>query len=195
MCKIRGLKVDMDKSKVMMIDGEERSICEVFVDGTWLKRIFWMNHVQMILNVLRKWWVGGELRVLSDFWWMLWVCKATSQKRWIDSGNDCLKKKLVVWMLDKQGEWCMIGLNDIFVRGNAWVIVWVMNFWLCLDAKVVGCHSYVKLGGGLSVKGYKGDFFFYLPSLLLSFMIHDNYAVVEYGLRLLKYIFIFQISQ
>ena len=29
------------------------------------------------------------------------------RKRWIDSVSDCLKKE--VWMLCKQGEWCMIG--------------------------------------------------------------------------------------
>ena len=34
------------------------------------------------------------------------------QKRGTDSMYDCLKKKREAWMLDKQGEWCMIDMND-----------------------------------------------------------------------------------
>ena len=38
-CKRRGLKVTVDKSKVTALGGEERSICEVVVDGRQFENI------------------------------------------------------------------------------------------------------------------------------------------------------------
>ena len=35
----------------------------------------------------------------------------SSQKMWTDSVNDCLKKN-ELWIFHKQGEWCMIEIND-----------------------------------------------------------------------------------
>ena len=48
--------------------------------------------------------------------------------RWIDTMNNCLKKKREeLWMLDKQGECYMIGMNGMSVKGNTLAIAYRMN--------------------------------------------------------------------
>ena len=53
-CRRRGLKVNTDKSKVMVLNGEEELVYEVYVDGIHLEHVylyiwgmFWMNQEQM----------------------------------------------------------------------------------------------------------------------------------------------------
>ena len=58
----RGLKVNGDKSKVMVLNGKEVSECEVHVDGICLEdvlnlnmSVFCSNQVQMEQNVVERW--------------------------------------------------------------------------------------------------------------------------------------------
>ena len=41
--------------------------------------VFWMNEVQMMLSVVGRWRVGGELHVLLGSWLMLKVCSLSAQ--------------------------------------------------------------------------------------------------------------------
>ena len=55
-CRRKSLKVNADKSKVIMLNGEEGLECEICVDGIRLEDVserkyigcFWMNHVQIM---------------------------------------------------------------------------------------------------------------------------------------------------
>ena len=68
----RGLKVNVGKSKVMVINGKEGLECEVYIDLISLEHVFefkylnmfWTNQAQMGQNVVGRWRVGGWSPVL-----------------------------------------------------------------------------------------------------------------------------------
>ena len=72
-CRRRGLKVNPDRSKVIVIGGEEGLDCEVHVDGIRLEHVselnnwgvFWTNQAQNGQNLVGRWQVGGGLQVPS----------------------------------------------------------------------------------------------------------------------------------
>ena len=65
LCRRRGLKVNADKSNVMVLGGEEGLECEIYVDGAWhdlskcqsshIWGLFWMNQVQMLPTIVGRW--------------------------------------------------------------------------------------------------------------------------------------------
>ena len=62
-CRIRGLKFNAGKSKVMVLDGEEGLECGICVDGLCLEHVsefkywdlFWTNQVLMRKSVVGRW--------------------------------------------------------------------------------------------------------------------------------------------
>ena len=75
-CRGRGLKVNADKSKVIVLNVEEGLECEVVYMfrkfNTW--DMFWMNQVHMRQSVVGRWRVVGGLQALLGLWLMLGVC-------------------------------------------------------------------------------------------------------------------------
>ena len=67
-CRRRGLKVNAGMSKMMVLNGEERLECEVYVDWIRLEHVsefkyfgyILENQVQMGTNVVGRWRVGGR---------------------------------------------------------------------------------------------------------------------------------------
>ena len=49
-CRRRGLKVNLGKSKVMILGGEEELECEVCVDGIRLEYILEFKYLRCLLN-------------------------------------------------------------------------------------------------------------------------------------------------
>ena len=72
-CKRRGLKFNAGKSKVMVLNGEERLECDLYVDGIRLEHVsefkylgcVLMNQAEMGQSIAGRWRVGGGLQVLS----------------------------------------------------------------------------------------------------------------------------------
>ena len=73
-CRRGGLKSNANKSKVVVLSREEGLDWEIHVDGArweqvpefkYLGGVFWMNQVQVLTNVVRRWRAGGGLQVRS----------------------------------------------------------------------------------------------------------------------------------
>ena len=50
MCRRRGLKVNADKNKVMVLNGEEGLECEVNVDGIYLEHVSEFKYLGCVLD-------------------------------------------------------------------------------------------------------------------------------------------------
>ena len=50
MCRIRGLKVNAGKSKVMVLGGEEELECEVCIDGIRLEHVYEFKYLRCVLD-------------------------------------------------------------------------------------------------------------------------------------------------
>ena len=67
---------------MMVLGGEERLECEIFVDGIRFQSmsqnlnswdIFWTNRVEMRQGIVRRWGIEGGLQVLLGLWLTLGV--------------------------------------------------------------------------------------------------------------------------
>ena len=50
MCRRKGLKLNVDKSKVIVLNGEEELECEVYVDGIRLEHVSEFKYFGYILD-------------------------------------------------------------------------------------------------------------------------------------------------
>ena len=57
MCRKKGLKLNADKRKVMVLDGEEGLICEITVHRTPLEGFSWLNNWGVF-------WISGRVRYI-----------------------------------------------------------------------------------------------------------------------------------
>ena len=69
----RSLKVNVGKSKVMVLNGEEGLEYKVCMDGMQLENISEFKYLGCVLDESGRWRVGGGLQVLLGFWSMLEV--------------------------------------------------------------------------------------------------------------------------
>ena len=85
-----------------------------------------------------------------------------------------------VWMIGKQGEWCMIGVWR-FVRGNAWGIAQGMNPWPWWDATALWSPGWVeiRLQPSPQLKSIKRNISFWYLLYLLIFYFHSFHRMMH----------------
>ena len=68
MCRIRGLKVNAGKSKMMVLNGEEGLECEFHIDGIRLEHVSELKNLGCVSDESGTYWAECNRKVASATW-------------------------------------------------------------------------------------------------------------------------------